>query len=252
MDWETLLWLVSLTLPFLFAQRRLHNEIILLAYLITRHAGVSQIIFSIIFLPGVLLHELSHLVMAWLLQVGTGHFSILPKALPGGRLRLGYVETEQTDFVRDTLIGAAPLITGSIAITLIGTHFLGLGEFSKIVENADWHNLSVILKSLPQQPDFWLWFYLAFTISSTMLPSTSDRRSWLVFGLALAGLIGIVLLLGAGLWLTEKLGNSIRQLLEGITSVIAISLVLHVLLLVPVYILRKLINRYLFKPGKYL
>ena len=85
-----------------------------------------------------------------------------------------------------------------------------------------------------------------------MLPSASDRRSWLVFGLVLAGLIGIVLLLGAGPWLTEKLGNSIRQLLEGITSVIAISLVLHVLLLVPVYILRKLINRYLFKPGKYI
>ena len=247
MEWNAAIWLVALALPFLFIQRRLHNEIILLTYLITRHAGVSQIIFSIIFLPGVLLHELSHLIMAWLLRVRTGRFSILPSSLPGGRLRLGYVETEPSDFVRDTLIGAAPLITGGIAITLIGSRCLGLGEMTSVFTQNDWANFFNALLKLPKQPDFWLWFYLAFAISSTMLPSASDRRSWVSFGLVLGGLIGLSLLLGAGPWLADKLGHGISQMLYSITLVIGISLLLHFILLVPVYTLRMLFNRYLFR-----
>ena len=50
-------------------------------------------IFSILFLPGVFLHEFSHFVMAKILRVRTGKFSIFPQSLPDGRLQLGYVET---------------------------------------------------------------------------------------------------------------------------------------------------------------
>ena len=242
MEWQAAVGLVALALPFIFFQRRLHNEIILLIYLITRHAGVAQVVFSIIFLPGVLLHELSHLIMAWLLRVRTGRFSILPRSLPGGRLRLGYVETEPTDFVRDTLIGAAPPFSGGIAVALIGLNFLGIDILLTTGSTYTVDNLLPLILSIPKQPDFAIWFYLIFTISSTMLPSASDRRSWLVFGLVLLGLISLVLILGAGPWLAANLGSWVNKGLNSITLVVAISLVTHLILLIPIYTIRTLLT----------
>ena len=76
-------------------------------------------IFSIIFLPGVFLHESSHFVMAKILRVPTGDFSIFPQSLPDGRLQLGYVETARSDIVRNSLIGAAPLIIGTFFVAYV-------------------------------------------------------------------------------------------------------------------------------------
>mgnify|MGYP003348511744 CR=1 FL=1 len=88
-------------------------------------------IYNLIFLPGVFLHELSHFLMAKLLGVKTGSFSIIPQSLPDGRLQMGYVETGQTDIVRDSLIGIAPLVTGSLFIAYAGM-------------NRDWTSLALV------------------------------------------------------------------------------------------------------------
>ena len=85
-------------------------------------------IFSFIFLPGVFLHELSHFIMAKLLGVRTGRFSLLPQSLPDGRLQLGYVETTRSDIVRDSLIGAAPLIVMALWIGLYPKPFFEILE----------------------------------------------------------------------------------------------------------------------------
>ena len=59
------------------------------------------------------MHELSHFLSAKILGVQTGRFSLIPQAQANGKLRLGYVETATGGFVRDALIGAAPLVAGS-------------------------------------------------------------------------------------------------------------------------------------------
>ena len=64
--------------------------------------------------------------MAQVLGVRTGRFSIIPRKLEGGRIRLGYVETAQTDFFRDALIGVAPLVTGGLFVAFAGVYRLGL------------------------------------------------------------------------------------------------------------------------------
>src|SRR5512143_2626739 len=106
--------------PLLFAQRWLHREVQWVFLLITRSPSVSVGLFSLLFFPGVLLHELSHFLMARLLGVRAGRFSLLPSVVEGGKLRLGFVETAETDWVRDALIGAAPLITGGAAVAYLG------------------------------------------------------------------------------------------------------------------------------------
>ncbi len=139
--------------------------------------------FCLDFLPGVFLHELSHFLMAKLLGVQTGKFSLIPQAQPNGKLRLGYVETASGGFIRDALIGAAPLVTGSLFVAYVAIYQLHLLPLWDFIRLAEWDGFWSGLMAVPKAPDFWLWFYLTFTISSTMMPSASDRHAWLPLGL---------------------------------------------------------------------
>ena len=53
-------WLLLMLGPLLFAQRWLHREIQILFLLLTRKPVIALGLFSLLFFPGVLLHELSH------------------------------------------------------------------------------------------------------------------------------------------------------------------------------------------------
>jgi hypothetical protein len=238
-----LAWLLGTLVPLLFAQRWLHREIQALLLILTRRPALVIGIFSFLFFPGILLHETSHLLMARLLGVRTGRFSLLPKLLGDGRLRMGFVETESTDFFRDALIGAAPLITGGAVVAYMGIFRLGLGPLADAIRLGTWVNLVEILRELPGQPDFWLWFYLAFTISSTMFPSSSDRRGWLPVVLLLVVLTSIAVLAGAGPWLVDNLAPGVNAALLSVAAVFGISLVPHIALGIPIGLLRRLFSR---------
>jgi hypothetical protein len=224
-------------------QRSLHREIQACFLLITRRKDVTLALFSLLFFPGVLLHELSHFFVARFLGVRTGRFSLLPHPLPNGRLLLGYVETEKTDLIRDALIGVAPLITGGFFVAYAGMVQLGLREAWIGVTESGVGNLRAILLMMVNQPDFWLWFFLTFTISSMMFPSASDRRSWLPLILAFAVLIGVVLLAGAGPWLLTNFSDEINIFLRSLAVIIGISTVLHLVLFPPIWLLRHLLMR---------
>ena len=178
--------------PFILLQRALHKELESVFLLITRRVDVSLVIFSILFLPGVLLHELSHFFMAILLRVRTGRFSIIPQNLGNGRLQLGYVETENADFIRDAFIGIAPLLSGGVFVGLVGKSKLKILTLWEALYTTDLNFILQTVKEMLVQPDFWLWFYLSVVISSTMLPSPSDRRAWLPLALIIGLLIFII------------------------------------------------------------
>jgi hypothetical protein len=235
-------WLLLMLGPLLFAQRWLHREIQLLFLLLTRSARLALGLFSLLFFPGVLLHEFSHYLMARLLGVRTGRFSLLPELMADGKLRLGFVETAETDFLRDALIGTAPLITGGVAVAYVGLSHLGLLPLAVHIGQWDWPGFWQGLKALPGQTDFWLWFYLAFTISSTMLPSASDRRAWLPIVLVVLVIAGLALVAGAGPWMLENLAPWLNRALRSLATIFGISLALHLVLLLPLRLLRELIT----------
>jgi hypothetical protein len=234
-------WLLLMLGPLLFAQRWLHQEIQLVFYLITRSQALALGLFSLLFFPGVLLHELSHYLMARLLGVRTGRLSLLPSLMENGKLRLGFVETEETDLLRDALVGTAPLITGGVVVAYLGISRLGLLSLAGFLGQADWPGFWQGLLSLPEQSDFWLWFYLAFCISSTMLPSASDRRTWLPVLLFALVLVGLAMLIGAGPWLMENVAPRFDSAMRALATVFGISLSLHLVLLLPFRLLRGLI-----------
>lgn len=237
--WWLLLWLG----PLLLLQRALHREIQAVFLLITRRPDLAIALFSLLFFPGVLLHEFSHYVMARLLRVPTGTVSLIPQSVEGNRLRLGFVETGKTDPLRDALIGAAPMLTGGLFVAYAGIVHLGL---LSVWDGLAGGSIDVALNSLATSytsADFWLWFYLMVTVSSTMLPSASDRRAWLPVILVVVLLIGVALIFGAGPWMSENLLPVLNDALRGVAIVFAISAAVHLVVLSPAWILRKVLSR---------
>jgi hypothetical protein len=236
-------WLLLMLGPLLISQRRLHREIQFVFFLLTRRPAASLVLFSLLFFPGVLIHESSHYLVARLLGVRTGALSLLPALMPDGKLRLGYVETEQTDVLRESLIGAAPLIAGGALVAYLGVSRLGMVPLAALLRAGNWPAFWQDLALLPEHTDFWLWFYLAFTISSTMLPSASDRRAWLPVGLVLLALPLAALLAGAGPWMLANLAPWFNRVFWAIATVFGISLALHLTILLPFRLLRELLLR---------
>jgi hypothetical protein len=228
-----LLWCIITLLPLAFLQRLLHREIQASFLILSRSPEFSIALFSIIFLPGVVLHEFSHYLTALILGVQTAHFSLIPQMLPNGRLQLGYVETMKSDVFRDSLIGAAPLIVGGSVVALLAVTRLELLPVWDALRTGQsellWHEL----ERLPSMPDFPLWLYLVFTISSTMLPSPSDRHAWLPVGGTIVGLLGVAVLAGAGPWMLEHVAPPLNKLLTSAAVVFGLSVVLHALLIIP-------------------
>jgi hypothetical protein len=138
----------------------------------------AMLLYFVLLLPGILVHELSHWLVANLLGVRTGKISLWPSRRPGNQMRMGSVTVARTDPFRASLIGVAPLISGSLAILIIGQLVLGLGGLGEVLLNGEWEPFWASLLIYLQTPDFWLWLYLIFAISNAMLPSETDREPW--------------------------------------------------------------------------
>lgn len=150
-----------------FISKKLINSLSHLFLKLTRSHRVTVHILSILFLPGTILHELSHLLVAGILMVPVGEIDLLPE-VEGEQVKLGSVQIGHTDPFRRILIGVAPLVLGlSAIIGLIYFNKDSLLHFSPV-----WLSVLVI--------------YLIFQITNTMFSSKKDLEGALVF-------IGVVL-----------------------------------------------------------
>ena len=226
-----LFWFVTMVVPLIFLQRLLHREIQAVFLILTRDARITMGIFSLIFLPGVFLHELSHFVMAKILRVPTGRFSLLPQPLPDGRLQLGYVETGRADMLRDSLIGAAPLIVGVAAIIFMGYSRLGVGPVGEALARGDLLAALAAAQSMGDRPDFWLWVYLTFTVANSMLPSASDRRAWGPVLLVAAGVTALMFYAGFGPMLVDSLSGVLERAAGALAAGFSLTVGLNLLIL---------------------
>jgi len=236
-------WFVFMLVPLILLQRLLHREIQAVFLILTRDARLTMGVFSFIFLPGVFLHELSHFLMAKILRVPTGQFSILPQPLPDGRLQLGYVETAKADIVRDSLIGAAPLIAGTLFVAYVSIYPLDMRVLWDTLRNGQLNLFWMGVNTLPRTRDFYLWFYLAFAVSSTMMPSESDRHAWLELAISVGVIFAIALLIGAGPWMLDNVAPLISNFLSSVAVIFGLSSAVHAILILPTALIHKLLAR---------
>jgi hypothetical protein len=242
-----LVWLIVLLVMLTLLQRRLHFEIQAIFLIITQRADIAIVMFSLLFLPGVILHETSHFLSARLLGVTTGRFSIIPQPLPNGRLRMGYVETATTDVIRDSIIGSAPFFVGSTFILYISLIPLGLVNVWTAFVDGNFDVFSEAFILMYTRPDFWLWFYLVFVVSSTMMPSASDRRAWLPLAVLVVLILGFGLIVWPGNFITQvwfNISPKVNVSVYGLVLIFGISDIFHLILLVPLWLLRKIFSRF--------
>jgi len=211
-SWTPFLWLaVTLTL-LLLVERWIHRHLQGVMMLLAGDLDVATVLYALLLLPGIILHELSHAVAAILLGVRVGRISIRPKRA-GQRIQLGFVPVERTDVVRASLIGLAPLLVGSGVILLIGYMVFELGTVRTAFSARDLTSLTGGVRRVLGAPDAWLWAYVIFAVSNTMLPSRADRQAW-------TPVILFLLLVGALVWVAG-LGPAI---VEGVSAPLVTSL----------------------------
>ncbi len=224
------LWLFAALLPLVLLERWIHQHLRGIWMLVFRHEEIALVIYALIMLPGVIVHEGSHWLAATFLGVRTGRFSLIPERTPDGTLRLGYVETEKVDLVREALIGAAPLVVGAAAIIFVGYSRLGVGPVGDALARGDLLRMLVGIQAMTRAADFWFWLYLIFSVSNSMLPSASDRRAWLPLAVGLALLLGVLVYAGFGALLMQALLGPVEAALRALALAFTLTLALDLLL----------------------
>jgi len=181
----------------LFVLAWLSNQLSLrtqfVVYYLTGSLDLATVAIFLLLMPGVFVHELSHWVAAKLLGLRPSRFRVWPKRQKGS-LGLGSVNVRSGGPWRDSIVGMAPLMTGSVLLALVGAAvfqsdlLLGQLEQGRLLDT-----LGAFFDALAR-PDGLVWAYALFVIGNSMMPSRSDRqplRSLLLY-VALAALIYFV------------------------------------------------------------
>ena len=224
MNWLPLLGLAVTLALLVVLERWIHRHLQGLMLLLTGDREIAVFLYALPLMPGILLHEVSHALMAKLLGVRVGRISVRPR-LADKRIQLGFVPVEETDPIRGSLIGLAPLLTGSAAILLIGYQVFGIGEVQQALSAGTWVGLLSHFVDLLKAPDAWLWAYVIFTVSNTMLPSQSDRESWTPIVLFLVIAVALAWVVGLAPVIIERLQAPIRFATRWLTSMYGFTIV---------------------------
>jgi hypothetical protein len=242
MDWTPLFWLAATLVLLLVTERWIHRHLQGVMLLLTGDTESAVTLYALPLLPGIVLHELSHALAAILLGVRVGRISIKPKRA-GQRVQLGFVPVEKTDAFRASLIGLAPLLTGSAVILLIGYQIFDVGMVGAALAARDWGSLSAALLSAFEVSDAWIWAYVIFTVSNTMLPSQADRQAWtpvLLFLLLVGVLISVS---GLGSAIAEGLADPLAVALHWLATMCGLTIAVDFLFALLIAFVEKLLER---------
>jgi len=185
--------------------------------------GVS--FYSLLFLPGTIIHELSHWIVAEILQVRTGEITIFPDLDSGeeDHQRLGSVATSRSDPFRGFLIGLAPFISGLLILVLLGK-LLSDGLINHFI----WWQMGFII-------------YGIMVIGNSMIISKEDRRTWPVI-ILLTALI-IIVLVRYRFSLPTTIYDSISTILSSLNMVLGVTAGLNLVMIGGSYGLRRIIEK---------
>jgi hypothetical protein len=172
------------------------------AYL-TRSPDMAMVTVFLLFLPGIVVHELSHWVVAKVLGLRPSRFRVWPQR-QGGYIGLGSVNIRSGGMWLDSLVGLAPLLTGTFLVALIGYQVFGSNELLAVLSQNQWSRTAAVFLAAISARDGAVWAYLIFAIANSMMPSRSDRQPVmpLLLYIAFAALVYFVIGLPGDLFTT--------------------------------------------------
>jgi hypothetical protein len=157
---------------------------------------MSANVMFLIFLPGVIIHELAHALLAVLLFVRAAHMEFAPKQTSDG-LRLGSVGIERVDPIRRSIIGFAPVLIGFLSI--LGIVYFSISNFSFFQKQNIFLMSGFVLIIL----------YFIFAISNTMFSSKKDMEG--TIEVVLVALVLVIVGFIAGIRIDEEILKSIFE-----------------------------------------
>lgn len=195
---QVLPWLlaVGLLYPMRRLERWLHQHIFKVGWLLTKNLQTTTILYYTIFLPGVFLHELVYWLVAGIVNVRAERAIRWPEAQAIAELRLKFIQlSKNAGVVRTAVISLSPLIGGIFVIWLIANNILHIPEVLTAAQ-ASGDGLRAIFSRLAAIPDVWLWIYVSFTISNTMMPDWSAVKGLRPLAIGIVVVIVTAVLLG--------------------------------------------------------
>jgi hypothetical protein len=186
-----LLALAMLILAWLSGQLSVHTQFAV--YYATGSLDLATLAIFLLLLPGVFVHELSHWLAARLVGLRTSRFRVWPKRQKD-HIGLGSVSVQRGGTWRDSVVGMAPLLSGSALLALVGAAvFQSDRMLEQLAQGRLLNTLGAFFDALAQ-PDGAVWAYLLFVIGNSMMPSRSDRQPLrlLLLYVAFAALIYVV------------------------------------------------------------
>ena len=178
-----LLFVLELILLFVLS-KDLTKQLGRFLFKVTKNERTAIYFMAILFLPGTFIHEVAHFLAALLLLVPVRQMELMPE-INEDTVKLGSVPVAKVDFVRNFLVGVAPLIFGTALI--VGGLFYAISR--GLLGNA---LVAVLI------------FYLVFEIGNTMFLSKKDLQGSLVFFLAITFLVAVLYFLGIRVELSEN------------------------------------------------
>jgi hypothetical protein len=202
---EVLLFLALSIGLFYLSRKTIHSCFYFFSRFL-KHPQAAYRMIALLYFPGTLIHEMSHLVMAMILNLKIRDITLIPK-VRGNTLKLGTVWYEKKDVVRGLIVGIAPFFAAMYAFWLIDAFQFLSGS-------------PVVIG---------LFSYLVFAISSTMFSSKQDLVD-LIYVIPVFAVIGLALY-----FLKVDLrpfigffdGNSIRNFFMVVNSFLIFSLLMN-------------------------
>jgi len=242
---EYLTSFVIALLGLVFVKRLVDQQMQTVILGATSSERLTILLFALIFLPGTAIHEVSHWLMARLLRVRTGKMTLLPKLKGKDQIVMGSVMVARTDPFRASLVGLAPLLGGSVVVILLLQQTLGMGNPETLFYNGQGlFKLGDQLFGLLNTRDVWLYLYLLFAVSNSMLPSASDRDAWPTI-LVYIVLVGIATYVIGGVpHLPGNALHNVGRALDHLTFAFVITLLVDIIALVLLVPLGLIVSRH--------
>ena len=157
-------------------------------FIFTRSAAFATRAYDLLLFPGIVLHELAHVLVALMLRVRVLQVNLF-RLRRKGDPRQGEVVVVRADPLRMSLIGAAPLLLG-IPVVLTLLRIVDVPALGLSMASLD------ALRPIVRDPLRLLGLYALWAIANAMFPSAADRAAWRI--IAIVAAVAAVVLLMSG------------------------------------------------------
>lgn len=195
-----------------FVSRYMLNELFHFLHLFIRRRDVIFSTIAVIFLPGTILHELSHYLAATVLFLQVGEVQIMP-SWRENHLQLGRVTYRKADVVRSIIVGVAPFFGAFFFYWFVGALHL--------FPNAN--NVLTIFFG-----------YLLFSVSANMFSSKQDLVDliYIIPFFLIVGVLFYITNVRISLSVPDTWLQNMADLLQRVNIYITISIAIHTVMIV--------------------